>query len=275
MIGEQEPRRWGRLAVSVISQLRDQTFKSALALHVTDIAMLPTLLLPQLRRSFHSSAIHLSGHNKWSKIKGKKAILDAQKSQIYGKARRSEKDILVAARSGGSTDPDKNITLAAALKAARAAGVPKDNIDRAMNKAGGGKGQGSLPVTYEALAKGSVGIIIKGYVKVGLDRGEDFDDRLETLIETAFEANAEDFEEVESAEASAEFEFTCPPTNLATLAAAIDAPVSRGVLSSELIYTPLQASEPPDEELAQKIGDLVGELEEDEDTLRVWTTLDS
>ncbi|KAF7983985.1 hypothetical protein HWV62_17452 [Athelia sp. TMB] len=176
---------------------------------------------------------------------------------------------------GGSTDPDKNITLAAALKAARAAGVPKDNIDRAMNKAGGGKGQGSLPVTYEALAKGSVGIIIKGYVKVGLDRGEDFDDRLETLIETAFEANAEDFEEVESAEASAEFEFTCPPTNLATLAAAIDAPVSRGVLSSELIYTPLQASEPPDEELAQKIGDLVGELEEDEDTLRVWTTLDS
>ena len=51
--------------------------------------------------------------------------------------------------------------------------------------------------------------------------------------------------------------------------------MSRGVLSSELIYTPLQASEPPDEELAQKIGDLVGELEEDEDTLRVWTTLDS
>lgn len=59
------------------------------------------------------------------------------------------------------------------------------------------------------------------------------------------------------------------------LASAIDAPVSRGVISRELIYVPLQESEPPDEQLAAQIKDLVAELEEDEDTLRVWTTLDS
>ncbi|KZP20880.1 YebC-like protein [Athelia psychrophila] len=266
--------------------------------------MLPLKFLPPLRRSLCSSAVCLSGHNKWSKIKGKKAILDGQKSQIYGKAQR---DILVAARNGGSIDPDMNATLAAALKAARAAGVPKDNIERAMNKAGGGKGQGCSLVTYEA-ARGSVGIIIevltdnnvrtlqsvrhilqengaqfasvafqferKGYVKVALDHGDDFNDRVETLVETALEANAEDFEVIESAD-PAEVEFTCPPNMLAALASAVGVPASRGVLSSELIYTPLQESEPPDEELAASIGELVGELEEDEDTLRVWTTLDS
>lgn len=131
----------------------------------------------------------------------------------------------------------------------------------------------------------------KGYVKVALDHGDDFNDRVETLVETALEANAEDFEVIESAD-PAEVEvrlqqhsitalltcplkFTCPPNMLAALASAVGVPASRGVLSSELIYTPLQESEPPDEELAASIGELVGELEEDEDTLRVWTTLDS
>lgn len=71
------------------------------------------------------------------------------------------------------------------------------------------------------------------------------------------------------------FKFTCPPNMLASLVAAVDTPASRGVLTSELIYAPLQPSEPPDEELADQIGELVSELEEDEDTLRVWTTLDS
>lgn len=50
--------------------------------------------------------------------------------------------------------------------------------------------------------------------------------------------------------------------------------MSRELLSSELIYTPIEEIDSPNAELESKISDLVDALEEDEDTLRVWTTLD-
>ena len=129
---------------------------------------------------------------------------------------------------------------------------------------------------------------------MALDRGDDFSDRMDQLIETALEFTAEDFEEVASSENSAEIEvwsiyfesiysqvdfrlkFTCPPNSLATLTSAISAPgVSSELLSSELIYAPLQGLEPPNEIIEAKMADLVDALEEDDDTLRVWTTLDT
>lgn len=50
--------------------------------------------------------------------------------------------------------------------------------------------------------------------------------------------------------------------------------ISRELLSSELIYTPLETLQVEDEELKEKLKDLVEAIEEDEDTLRVWTTMD-
>jgi len=237
----------------------------------------------------------------------KNGLEDARRSQVYSKASR---DIVVAVRTGGSTDPENNTALATVLRAAKASGVPKENIERALAKASGGKDKGSQLMTYEALAHGVVGVIIecitdnnvrtisnvreilkshsaqfasvafqfqrKGYVKVALDRGDDFSDRMDQLIETALEFTAEDFEEVASSENSAEIEFTCPPNSLATLTSAISAPgVSSELLSSELIYAPLQGLEPPNEIIEAKMADLVDALEEDDDTLRVWTTLDT
>lgn len=79
---------------------------------------------------------------------------------------------------GGTIDPEKNTALAAVLKAAKVSGVPKDNIERALTKvctlrlifpacrfslwvqASGGKDKGSQLITYEALAYGSVGVIM-------------------------------------------------------------------------------------------------------------------
>jgi len=264
-------------------------------------------MLSPLRRTLSVSAVQLSGHNKWSKIKTKKGIEDARRSQVYSKASR---DIVVAARTGGSTDPDRNTALATVLRTAKASGVPKDNIERALVKASGGKDKGSQLMTYEALAHGIVGVIIecltdnnvrtiskvreilkshsaqfasvafqfqrKGYVKVALHRGDYFSDRMDRLIETGLESTAEDFEEVASSDNSAEIEFTCPPNSLATLTSAVSAPgISSELLSSELIYAPLQGLEPPDETIEAKIADLVDALEEDDDTLRVWTTLDT
>jgi transcriptional/translational regulatory protein YebC/TACO1 len=63
---------------------------------------------------------------------------------------------------------------------------------------------------------------------------------------------------------------------LATLTSTVTAPgISRELLSSELVYKPSVKAGPPEETIAAKIADLVDALEEEEDTLRVWTTLDT
>ncbi|KAG7452720.1 YebC-like protein [Guyanagaster necrorhizus] len=108
-------------------------------------------------RRFSASKVSLAGHNKWSKIKRKKGVNDASKSATISRAQR---DILVAVRTGGSTDPEKNLTLAVTLRRLKELDVPKDNIERTLARASRGKDKGGDAITYEALAFGSVGVIM-------------------------------------------------------------------------------------------------------------------
>ncbi len=83
----------------------------------------------------------MSGHNKWSKIKHKKAATDAKKGAAFGKL---IKEITVAAKDGGG-DPDQNSRLRLLLEKAKQINMPQDNATRAIKK-----GTGELPgVTYE------------------------------------------------------------------------------------------------------------------------------
>ncbi len=83
----------------------------------------------------------MSGHNKWSTIKHKKAREDAKRGKVFTKIIR---EITVAARQGGG-DPDSNPRLRSAVAAAKAANMPLDNLKRAIQR-----GTGELPgVTYE------------------------------------------------------------------------------------------------------------------------------
>lgn len=85
----------------------------------------------------------MSGHSHWATIKHKKAATDAKKGKLFSKL---AKDIIMAAQQGGG-DPDANFSLRAAIDAAKAANVPKDNIERAIKR-----GTGELPgITYERL----------------------------------------------------------------------------------------------------------------------------
>jgi len=118
----------------------------------------------------------------------------------------------------------------------------------------------------------------KGYVKVALHKrdGDDLSERMDSLCEMAINCTAEDFEQVGSSGNSVEMEFTCPPNSLATLSTAVSAyGMDTDLLASELIYVPADTSRLPDEALEAEIEDLVAALEEDEDVLRVWTTLDT
>jgi YebC/PmpR family DNA-binding regulatory protein len=76
----------------------------------------------------------MSGHNKWSKIKRQKGVEDAKKGAIYTKLTR---EIIMAAKDGGG-DPESNFKLRMAIQKARDASMPKDNIERAIERGTGG-----------------------------------------------------------------------------------------------------------------------------------------
>ncbi|MCD6450346.1 MAG: YebC/PmpR family DNA-binding transcriptional regulator [Thermotogaceae bacterium] len=100
----------------------------------------------------------MSGHNKWANIKHRKMAQDAKRSKIFTKLIR---ELIVAAREGGG-DPEKNPRLRAAIERARAANMPKDNIEKAIKRGTGELGGDQLyEITYEAYAPGGVALLIK------------------------------------------------------------------------------------------------------------------
>src|SRR5918995_427565 len=86
----------------------------------------------------------MSGHSKWSTIKRKKGAADAKRGQVFTKLAR---EITVAARSG-LPDPDSNVRLRLAIQKARAENMPKDNIDRAIQRATGADGGAQFDEVY-------------------------------------------------------------------------------------------------------------------------------
>lgn len=98
----------------------------------------------------------MSGHSKWANIKHKKAKTDAIKGRVFTKLAR---EIAVAARAGGG-DPNANFRLKIAIDNAKAANVPNDNIQRAIQKgAGGDEGANYEELRYEGYGPGGVAIM--------------------------------------------------------------------------------------------------------------------
>ncbi len=167
----------------------------------------------------------MSGHSKWSTIKHKKGAADAKRGKVFTKL---IKEITVAARMGGSGDPDANPRLRTAIAAAKAENMPKDNIERAIKKGTGelegvnydesiyeGYGPGGAAVLVESLTDNknrAVADIRHIFAKCGGNMGENgcvawmFDKKgylcvakqavdEDRLMEIALEAGAEDIRE--------------------------------------------------------------------------------
>ncbi len=99
----------------------------------------------------------MSGHSKWSTIKRKKGAEDVKRGKIFTRIAR---EITIAARHGG--DPNANPTLRLAIEKARAANMPKDNIERAIKKGTGElEGGNEEEITYEAYAPHGIPLLIK------------------------------------------------------------------------------------------------------------------
>lgn len=100
----------------------------------------------------------MSGHSKWSTIKRKKGAEDAKRGKLFTRLAR---DIMVAAREGGG-DPNTNPSLRMAMDKARAANMPKDNMERAIKKGTGELEGGTLEeITYEAYGPHGIPILIE------------------------------------------------------------------------------------------------------------------
>ena len=188
----------------------------------------------------------MAGHSKWANIKHKKAATDAKRSKLWSKL---SKAIMVAAKMGGG-DPDANIRLRTAIADAKAASMPKDNIERAIKKGAGElEGDAFEEVLYEGYGPGGVAIMCdiltdnrnrtapeikkifergggklgatgcvaylferKGLFLIPTDQTDE-----ETLMELALEAGAEDIKQDGD-----QFEVVCDPDHYSDLSQAFD-----------------------------------------------------
>ena len=194
----------------------------------------------------------MAGHSKWANIKRQKARVDAVKGAVFARVSRA---IIVAARTGGG-DPAGNFQLRTAIEKAKAAGVPNDNIDRAIAKGAGQgvEGDSLETIRYEGYGPGGVAVLIEAltdnrnrtaadlrsaFSKNGGNLGETgcvgwmFDQKgivavagpldEEALLEAALEGGAESYEMTELDEDLSGAEVFCAPEDLEALSDALQA----------------------------------------------------
>lgn len=100
----------------------------------------------------------MSGHSKWSTIKRKKAATDAKRGQLFTKMGR---ELAIVAREGGP-DADTNFKLRLVIEKAKAANMPKDNIERAIRRGAGlEKGEALEEITYEGYGPNGIAVLVQ------------------------------------------------------------------------------------------------------------------
>ena len=99
----------------------------------------------------------MAGHSKWASIKHSKGKADKQRSKLFSKI---SKEISVAAKLGDK-DPDMNPRLRSAIQAARSANMPKENIDRAINKSSSNNENNFENLRYEGFGPDKIAVIVE------------------------------------------------------------------------------------------------------------------
>ena len=234
----------------------------------------------------------MSGHSKWSKIKRDKGANDAKRGAVFT---RIGNQIAIAARSG--VDPDMNPALAMAIEKARQANMPKDNIQRSIDRVADKSAAALEEITYEAMGPGGVGIIIetatdnrnrtlpevktalvknggriadagsvmfqftrKGVIRVAA-QGED---TLMQMLEAGAEDAVEDGDETTV--------YTDPKDLMKVRAALIE--VGLKITDAELQYVPNSPVAIDEQEMADKVMRVLDVLDDIDDVVNVHTNAD-
>lgn len=237
----------------------------------------------------------MAGHSQFKNIMHRKGRQDAMKSKLFSKLAR---EITVAAKLG-TPDPAMNPRLRLAIQAAKAESMPKDNIQRAINKAAGGDTENYEEVRYEGYGPGGVALIVEvltdnrnrsasnvraAFTKAGGSLGETGSvsfmwDRAgeiaypaaagdaEKVMEAAIEAGADDVESDEDGHT-----IYCAFEGLGDVAKALEAALGEP-RSAKAIWKP-QNTVPVDEERAQSLMKLVATLDDDDDVQNVYANFE-
>lgn len=238
----------------------------------------------------------MSGHSKWSTIKHKKAKVDSQRAVVFQKYSR---ELIVSARLGGP-DPAGNFRLRTAIEKAKAAGLPNDNIKRAIEKgAGAGSADNYEELIYEGYAAGGVAVVVEAmtdnrnrtagdirsyFTKFNGSLGATgcvgwmFDQRgvvtfsnevdFDKLFETAITLDALDVIEEDDT-----YKVLTTPENFQAVVEGLEAEGFKSE-TSELSRIPQNTVEVTDEAVAGQILRLLEKLEEHDDVQNVYANFD-
>jgi YebC/PmpR family DNA-binding regulatory protein len=240
----------------------------------------------------------VSGHSKWSSIKHKKGAADAKRGKLFSKLTRA---IIVAAKDGGP-DPAGNLALQNAIEKARAASMPKDNIDRAIAKGSGTDSDSAAyeTVVYEGYGPAGVAVIVEtltdnrnrtaGEVRhifakndgnLGTSGAVAWLFERRGLVLVPAEGADEDELTLAAAEGGADdvsldgssFQVLSAAEELATVRETVEA-AGFEIESAELTMLPKTTVAVEDENEAKKILRLIDQLEENDDVQEVYANFD-
>lgn len=237
----------------------------------------------------------MAGHSQFKNIMHRKGRQDAMRSKLFSKLAR---EITVAAKQG-MPDPAMNPRLRLAIQNAKAESMPKDNIQRAINKASGGDGDNYEEVRYEGYGPGGVAVIVEAltdnrnraasnvraaFTKAGGALGETGSvafmwDRVgeivypvsagtaDAVMEAAIEAGAEDVESDEESHI-----IYCGFEDMGEVSKTLESALGEAS-SVKAIWKP-QNTIPVDEDRARSLMKLVGVLEDDDDVQNVYANFE-
>ena len=233
----------------------------------------------------------MAGHSQFKNIMHRKGRVDAVRSKVFSKLAR---EITVAAKMG-MPDPNFNPRLRAAILAARAENMPKDNIERAIKKSQGGDAENYDEIRYEGYGPGGAAVIVEAmtdnrnrtasdirsvFTKAGGNLAEtgavafmfdhvgvvEFDAKAgdaDTMLEAAIEAGAEDVESDENGHV-----VYCEQSALGEVTKALEARFGEP-RKSALVWKP-QNAVAVDDEAGEKLIRLVESLEDHDDVQNVY-----
>ena len=237
----------------------------------------------------------MAGHSQFKNIMHRKGRQDAVRSKMFSKLAR---EITVAAKMG-TPDPAMNPRLRLAVQNAKAQSMPKDNIQRAINKASGGDAENYDEVRYEGYGPGGVAVIVEGltdnrnrtasnvraaFTKAGGSLGETGSvsflwDRVgeivygsaagdaDKVMEAAIEAGAEDVQSDEESHV-----ILCAFEDIGDVTSALETALGEAE-SVKTIWRP-QTNTPVDEDRARSILKLIATLEDDDDVQNVYANFE-
>ncbi len=237
----------------------------------------------------------MAGHSQFKNIMHRKGRQDAARSKIFAKLSR---EITVAAKLGGP-DPDSNPRLRLAVQNARAQSMPKDNIQRAINRSQGGDAENYDEIRYEGYGPGGVAVIVEAltdnrnrtaasvrstFSKFGGNMGETGSvsfmfDRVgeivykpeagdaDTVMEAAIEAGADDVISDETGHT-----IICAFEDIGAVSAALTEALGEAE-STKAIWKPQTMTE-LDEDKASTMLKLIAALEDDDDVQNVYSNFE-